>query len=188
MNQLRFLTAFIVIILSIQGCGRYLRAVNPERLVPREVEELSAVVEPDQTVTISWIAPQSDLRGKKLKEMDGYLIQSATANPLSILSDKPVEKQYEDIETIPDTTFEILRKKQEDAEIRGDIVRKAKVKEEDRRYTYRVKMIPDGLTIYRVIPVNDEGGEGLVKYAVQVSKKDQTVTAAVIDSPRDESK
>ena len=177
------LVVFCVSVLSfsfISGCGRYIAARAPETLIPAAIKELQAAWNPEGTVLLmAWTIPENDISGKKMKETIGYRIEKAEGGKQSILTDVPLEKQFTEVAFIPDTYFEKLRKKQDETEERGGIVRKTKLTGEDRTVRYQLTDVPQGITLYRVYAVNSEGGDGDIALAVEVTN-DGPIRSAVI--------
>jgi hypothetical protein len=183
-NRFAVLT-LMFIAAGISGCGRYIAPISPEDLVAKPVESLSATYNLDNSVTLTWLSPDVDKRNKKLKELEGYQIERAEGGKNAILTDVPLEKQFEKEAFIPDTYFVALRKKQQDAEERGDIVRKVKLDNSSRTFSYTIKNIPQGITIYRIYAVNSEGGDGEIAHVVQVTNDEATKTATIISQARE---
>ena len=175
---------FLLILLS--GCGRYITPTSPEELIPLPVDLLTASIVPeDGSLLITWMAPQSNISGKKLKELNGYQIEKAEGGADKTLSDAPLERQFEKVDFIPDTYYEELRKQRDATELRGDIVRKVKLKDPQKTFSYNEKTPPTGITIYRIYAVNDDGGDGDVKKAVQLTNQDDVKQVTVIDQERE---
>jgi hypothetical protein len=178
---------FILVLIYISGCGRYIPPVTQDVLVPTVVEELTALMSEDgsQRVVITWVAPEKDLRGKKLNSLTGYSVEtySMPTDGSTILSDQKSDKEFEEIKFIEDTYLKLLKEKQKDAESRGDIVRRVSVSKEQRTFQFIEPTKTSGTVLYRVIPQNIEGGEGAVTQLVQVSDTPLgTRTAVVIDA------
>jgi hypothetical protein len=186
-SSLRYViaTSLVLTFAAVTGCGRYLPPVSPEVLVPQTVETLRAVYNPDNSVTLSWVGPSSDKRGKKLKELEGYQIERSLSGGSSALTDAPTERLFEQVAFIPDTYYEALRKQQQDALERGDIVRKVKLDDSLKSYSYTIKKIPQGISFYRVFAVNAEGGDGDFEKVVQVTNDSNTRTVAVVSQGRE---
>jgi hypothetical protein len=178
-------TSLVISFSALAGCGRYLPPVSPEVLVPQSVETLTAVYNTDNSVTLTWVGPSSDKRGKKLKELEGYQIESSQGGAGSTLSDARIERRYEQVAFIPDTYYDALRKQQQDALERGDVVRKVKLDDSLKTYSYTIKKIPQGISFYRVFAVNNEGGDGDFEKIVQVTNDTNTRTVAVVSQGRE---
>ena len=170
----------------LSACGRYIPPVSPVVLVPTAVQELTAVVDPQgsKRVTISWVAPEKDMRGKPLTELTGYSVEalSIATDGSQVLTDKSSEDTFDEVAFIPDTYLATLKAKQDEAEQRGDIVRRVKVTKEQRTFSFTESAATSGTIIYRVLAVNSEGGTSANDKIVQVSDAaDGSRVATILD-------
>jgi hypothetical protein len=174
------------IVFLLSACGRYIPPVSPVVLVPTPVQELTAVVDPSgsKKVTITWVAPEKDMRGKPLTELTGYSVEalSIATDGSQVLTDKSTEDTFEEVAFVPDTYLAALKAKQDDAEQRGDIVRRVKVTKEQRTFSFTESAPTTGTVIYRVLAVNAEGGPSANDKIVQVSDAaDGSRVATILD-------
>jgi len=166
----------IVFLLMFAGCGKYGKPLPPEAYSPVAVRNLTASPLADG-VQISWLAPQSDLRGKELKSMDGYRIYrqeviANTAATASAPSMADVGRQFTLITTIEDQHISKLLQLREQALASGKITRTVRVDPALTTFSYTDKGLNDGKAYnYKIVPVNQGGVEGSVRKVVQLAYK-----------------
>lgn len=170
----------VTIVLALVGCGRYLPPVTPESLAPAAVDAATIQGDDKGVLTISWMAPHNDLRGKKLDEMKGYSVDRWINNkPFAIIDDLR-SIQFTEVTFIEDHHIEELQKLEEAAEERGQISRKIKVDEALKKFTYTDTAVPQGTSFYKITPVNVKGGEGKVKDLYKVTRAGDLLTIVTL--------
>ena len=148
------------------GCGKYAAPEPPERLSPSAVE-IGEVIATGSGVTIQWLAPTEDQRGKRLKELQGYIVYrkeletaADTLNPL---------KPFEEIKRVDDSSLARLKKKTEEAVQSGKSARRVSLASEERRVSVTDETATPGRTyLYKIAPFSSEGVEGAVESLIRI--------------------
>ena len=160
-----FLTGLVL----LGACGRYLPPVPPEKVAPATIQFISGTGD-GEGFTLTWKAPDTDAQGKKLKDIEGYRIYRTE---MSNLRDRGEEKQELDfalLATVPDSHIDELRRLQADAEREGRIVRKVKIDEIKKQFSYKDKGVSTGkVYLFKVVPINNGGVEGVVQSLFRVT-------------------
>ncbi len=179
MRLFSVLKLFLFLVFA-SGCGRYLPPIPPESLAPSSIEYLSAIGDAEG-ITFSWKASPSDMQGKKLKQIDGYRILRAAVTESKLITLEPDEIEFTEVEFIPDLHLVELRELQDQAEATGQIVRKVKVNEIKKQFSYRdVGVKPGGVYLYKIIPINQGSVEGLSAHIYRVVFQGVATTVELI--------
>lgn len=148
------------------GCGKYAAPEPPERLSPAAVE-VGEVIATGSGVTIQWLAPTEDQRGKRLKELLGYIVYrkelvraADTLDPL---------KPFEEIKRVDDSSLARLKKKTDEAVQSGKPARRVSLASEERRVSITDETVTPGRTyLYKIAPFSSEGVDGGVESLIRV--------------------
>lgn len=156
----------VICCLMLSACGRYGPPLAPEALSPRAVKNLkvSPLIE---GIEFTWGSPSDDLRGEKLKSIEGYkVVRKEITSEKDVLDD---DVEYDTLATIPDTHLEVLDKLKDEAKEVGKPTRKIKVPDSLKAFSYRDQELSAGKKyVYKIIPVNQGGTEGQVKNIIHV--------------------
>ncbi len=159
--------SLVLLLLVPCACGKYGPPLPPEALSPRAVKDLE-VKASLEGVKFSWRAPESDLRGKDLRSMDGYRIYRHTAassqgrSPLS-------DAAFELAASVEDRHVLELERLQNEARAAGKPVHRVKVDDALKRFEYLDKALKTGETAYyRIVPFNQADVEGESSQLVKV--------------------
>ncbi len=163
-----FIVQLFLCALVCSACGRYLPPLAPESFAPSAVEFVSAVG--DETgVTFNWKASPTDMQGKKLKQIDGYRILRASVTESKLITLEPEEIEFTEVAFVPDTHLEELKALQDDAEAKGQIVRKVKVDEIKKQFSFRDGDLKTGqILLYKIVPVNQGSVEGYSSHIFRI--------------------
>lgn len=154
------------------ACGRYAKPFTPEALAPRDVVTLQARATAD-AIVFNWKAPDSDARGKELKSMDGYNIyRKLIVKPMDITSDD--EQEFELLNSVPDTHVLELKRLRDEAKAKGLPSHRVKVDDALMHFEYVDKNLSPGQSyLYKIVPVNQDGVNGVIKNMVRVVYRGQ---------------
>ncbi|MCB9030539.1 MAG: hypothetical protein H6619_05760 [Deltaproteobacteria bacterium] len=156
-----------VSILFLASCGRYLSPIAPQELAPEKVKQLTATADASG-VSFAWSSSTRDVRGKKLKSLEGYRIYRKEIDPAEneILS----FDGWDQVAFIEDKHLAELLRRQEEARASGGIVRKVSAPDELKHFSFTDKDIKNGtIYAYRIIAVNQGGVESEDEQMVQVT-------------------
>ncbi len=165
-NQILSCGAIAIVAAVGTGCGKYAAPEPPERLSPAAVE-IGEVIATGSGVTIQWLSPTEDQRGKRLKELLGYIVYrkeletaADTLNPL---------KPFEEIKRVDDSSLARLKKKTEEAVQSGKPARRVSLASEERRVSVTDETATPGRTyLYKIAPFSSEGVDGGVESLIRV--------------------
>ena len=158
---------FTIIGLSIFGCGRYAPVVAPELTAP-DVVKYQPFVPVSKGVSLTWIAPQQDRQGKKLKKLDGFKIYRREI-PMSRQARNNDDSEFKVIGVVGDTTVaqRVQREKEQRAVLKSG--RQVRLSQEDLLVSFLDKNVTTGsLYLYKVLPFNSLAAEGLATSFVEV--------------------
>lgn len=156
----------MVIGLGLSACGRYQAPLTPEELAPAAVASL-AVTTTDKSVVFTWVANDTDRRGKELKSAEGYSVERKELVHRGDETDPDVE--FEQLGFLKDTHVEVREKLREEARAAGKIGRTVKVPEDMMKFTFTDATPVNGKTyVYQIVPQNQGGVEGQVGQIVKV--------------------
>lgn len=161
MYKLSISFLFITLVLNI-GCGRINAPVPPEQLAPKPVQYTSVVTNKED-LTIEWLSPIEDVRGKELKKLDGFKVYRKTLpQKLSVLKEaEEDELEYELISVVMDTTSNVLAQKKELARASLRPIRTASLTNDERKVSFTdADLKPGQLYLYKVVGYNSVGFEG----------------------------
>ncbi len=148
------------------GCGKYVAPEPPERLSPAAVE-VGEVIATGSGVTIQWLAPTEDQRGKRLKELLGYIVYRKEIETATDTLD-PL-KPFEEIKRVDDSSLARLKKKTEEAVQSGKPARRVSLASEERRVSVTDETVTPGRTyLYKIAPFSSEGVDGGVESLIRV--------------------
>ena len=164
-----------LLLCSLVGCGKYGRPLPPEVFGPAEVTDLAARNE-GAGLLLSWRAPSKDVRSRELKSIDGYRVVRAALPVGDIGSADPGQEQAKGAVSfgqsafIEDTHLTVLGKLRDAARAEGRNPRHVKGDPALTRFTFIDTTVKPGETyLYKVVPVNQGGIEGLVREGVRVT-------------------
>jgi hypothetical protein len=164
------------------GCGRYAAPVPPERTSPQAIE-FATITPAKNSISFSWLAPEKDARGDELVTLSGYRVyrrlvssnqydkyemhsgenddESRLPTPRTVVNTDQLE--FSLITDIPDTSFNLLQKRREEAREKGTPVRKVSLSSQERTYTYKDTDVEVGREyLYKVVAYNTSSVEGPV--------------------------
>ena len=148
------------------GCGKYAAPEPPERLSPAAVE-VGEVIATGSGVTIQWLAPTEDQRGKRLKDLLGYIVYRKELETAADTLD-PL-KPFEEIKRVDDSSLARLKKKTEAAVQSGKPARRVSLASEERRVSITDETVTPGRTyLYKIAPFSSEGVDGGVESLIRV--------------------
>jgi hypothetical protein len=170
----------------LMGCGKYGRPLPPEVFGPAEVTDLAARNE-GAGLLLSWRAPSKDVRSRELKSIDGYRVVRATLSVGGTGSAEPGQEQakgavsFEESAFIEDTHLAVLGKLRDAARAEGRNPRHVKGDPALTRFTFLDTTVKPGETyLYKVVPINQGGIEGLVREGVRVAfQRGESAVSAV---------
>lgn len=155
----------LLLLVALAACGRYAPPVAPEYLAPSIVNNPTMTLE--SGARLNWVASSSDVRGKKLKTIDGYEIYRRLES----------SEEFERIGFVKDSHLIELKKLQEQAKKAGKTVRKVRVAAEQLNFTYLDKKpVKSEKSIYAIVPVNNSGVKSVqIKYFLLDPKENKIV-------------
>ncbi len=155
-----------VIIIGLSACGRYRAPLTPEELAPAAVAGL-AVTTTDKGVVFTWIANDTDRRGKELKSAEGFSVERKELAHRGDETDPMVE--FEKLGFLKDNHVEVREKLRDAARAAGKIGRTVKPPEDSMKFTFTDATPVIGKTyVYQIVPQNQGGVEGQVGQVVKV--------------------
>ena len=152
-NELRSVLRLFLIFFFIStfvGCGKYSNPEPPERLSPGAVT-IETVTPAQGGISVTFLSPTNDVRGKKLNELSGYKLYRKEIEKVSdsINPDIP----FVVVQDINDKTIEKLKQKKSDAIDKGTPVRRVSLSGDERRITVADSSLVQGKTyIYKLVP------------------------------------
>lgn len=162
-------TAAVLCLTTLQGCGKYGPPLPPEAFSARAIDQLKVTSSLDG-VRFEWRAPDSDIRGKELKYLDGYTIRRLVVESKGSrdIFDK-LDSDGEDIAFIQDEHLEKLVQLREEAPQKKLAARKVKLDESELSFEFLDTGLEAGKTyLYEIIPMNQGDIEGQALQIVQV--------------------
>ena len=148
------------------ACGKYAAPEPPERLSPAAVE-VGEVIATGSGVTIQWIAPTEDQRGKRLKALVGYIVYRKELTTAADTLDPLMP--FEEIKRVDDSSLARLKKKTEEAVQSGKPARRVSLASEERRVSVTDETVTPGRTyLYKIAPYSSDGVEGTVESLIRV--------------------
>lgn len=175
-----FLMILVSSIALFVGCGKKSTPLAPERLSPNAVlfQEVKAT---KQGVSVTIIAPKTDIRGKTLKELTGYRIYRKEIENSSDISDRSIP--FELIETIDDNSIELLAKKKEEARAQGKSVRAVSLNDKERMINFFDKDVSIGKKyLYKIAPFNYGSFDGKVEKLLSVVFKGEESQISYVEN------
>lgn len=142
----------------LAACGKYTVPLAPERLSPAAVE-FQEITASSSGVTISWLAPTKDNRGKRLDTLRGYVVYRKELEKAADAIDPQV--QFQEVQRVDDSSLVRLEKKKDEAIRAGTPVRRVSLSGDERRVTVTDASITPGHTyVYKVVPFSTQGVDG----------------------------
>ena len=141
-------TGIVMLAFAMAGCGRKARPIPKDATVPRTVKKFK-IVKSDHLIRLSWEAPTKDLKGRKLKNLAGYKVLRKVVKPGS--NDCIDCPSGFTVVAVLDLDHPVNFKKKHGVVIWED----GNVKKK-------------GIYIYRVLPFNKDGYDGVVSGYVSV--------------------
>jgi hypothetical protein len=159
----------------ICGCGKAAPPVAPERTSPQSVQ-FAEVSGTSEGVLFRWFAPTSDVRGKDLKNLQGYRVYRR-------LVGGDGSRPFELITTVPDQTHKRIEEKIQEAKDNGKRVKRVKLSEQERSVTVLDKEVELGKSyLYKIVPYNHPRIEGSVEKLVRVQFQGEQTQVGQIDN------
>jgi hypothetical protein len=152
---------------TIIGCGRYAPVIAPELTAPNVVK-YQPFVPNSKGVSLTWIAPQQDRQGKKLKKLDGFRIYRREI-PMNRQARNDYDNEFKVIGVVADTTVaeRVRRQKEQRAVLKSG--RQVRLSQEDLSVSFLDANVTTGsLYLYKVTPFNSLAAEGLATSFVEV--------------------
>lgn len=166
------------------ACGRIQYPFAPEDLAPEAVKELS-VRASDAGVQFEWRAPESDLRGEKLRSLDGYAIERKTIVESADIVDEDVE--FLTLATVADKYLVDLKAKEDFLSAKGLPKRRAQVDDSVAIHSYLDAAVESGTRyLYKITPINQGGEEGQVRAFIDVEYRGAQSEIVVSEELSDE--
>lgn len=194
MSILKKLLLISMVSVSIAGCGKYGPPLPPEAYAPQAPQEI-VVTGADQGVTISWVAPSSDARGKELTEINHYLLLRRENEPDKAKGKANESQQaeeplagYTELAKIEDT--HILKRDEMRARLRAEKkpARRADVSDELKKFSYVDTDVKKGQRyLYRVVPINQGSVEGIPSRTIAVNFNGAETKFKILSPDEDES-
>jgi hypothetical protein len=156
-----------IIGMGVFGCGRYAPVIAPELTAP-DVIKFQPFVPSSKGVSLTWLAPQQDRQGKKLKKLDGFRIYRR---------DIPMNRQDRDndaiefkvIGVVGDTTVAERIRRQKDQRAILKSGRQVRLSQEDLAVSFLdTNVKAGGFYLYKVMAFNSLAAEGLATSFVEV--------------------
>ena len=167
-----FLVAFFICV-SI-GCGKYARPLTPESVSPAAVNNLQ-VQGTLEGVNFSWNSPQTDRRGKELKDLSGYTVERKTLVNAADAVDSSVE--FEELTTLEDVSIPTLLKEKERLRADEKPSHRAKIDGTLREFHYTDDSVTPGTQyLYRVVPQSYYGDGDVVQFVRVLFRGDASET------------
>ncbi len=173
-----FRAVTLVAAVAVAGCGKYLPAVPPEMVAPKQVQELEVFTTPGQVV-FKWHAPSEDRRGRELKAIDGYTVQRKEIAARGDETNPNIE--FVDLGFVKDTHIQVRDRLRKEAREQGKIGRTVKAPAELTQFSFTDYKPENGKTyLYQVVPQNQGGVDGVVKQVVKVVFKGEASNVVVL--------
>ena len=164
---------FLILILSLAACGRYVQPLVPEVLAPKAPRALD-VKGVENGVSFTWASPNEDRRGKELKDMEGYDVYRKEIKERGDETDPDVE--FIKLTFIPDSSVEVRERMRQEARDAGRVGRRLQAPDSFTRFAYLDKDVLQGSTyLYKIVPTNQGGVEGAIgDYIKVIYSKDKS--------------
>lgn len=179
MKKLRFTILSVLFLLT--ACGKYLPPIEPEEAAPEPLTFATQRLE-NGVLYLTWNAPTKQLRGKELKDLDGYLVYRK-----EILNDPRLpydDISYELLATIPDASIAEREQARKAAREEGKIGRRIMVPNDKKTVQYSDNTIVDGKTyLYKIVAYNQSDVEGDADQLVRLRFFGEKSEIALIDNP-----
>ena len=181
MKKLLFCKVVMFGSLFLIGCGREAAPFPPEVVSPKAVDTIQTKAT-DKQLTINWLAPTTNLRGKKLTELRGYRIyKTALAEGSKI--EELENSDFSLFTTISDNTMQRLEKKKAEAKANGKAATRVSLDDSERLISFTDRNVAAGKTyVYRIAPYNHTWVDGAVPQIVKVVFKGTNSEVAVLDN------
>jgi len=158
---------WVSVLVCLAGCGRYIPPVPPEMLAPKAVQNLT-IVPSANGVTLSWIAPEQDRRGKELKSADGYSIERKEIVKRGDETDPSI--RFTEVGFVRDLHIEKREELRREARAAGKVGRNIKSPAEFTSFTFTDSTPQSGMTyIYQIVPTNQGGVKGQVGQVIRIA-------------------
>lgn len=155
-----------VLCLAVCSCGRYRPPLPPELLAPSGVENL-VVTPSDAGVSFSWVAADTDRRGKELKSSEGFIVERKELVSRGDETDPTIT--FTKVGALSDKHVEEREKLRQEARAAGKVGRTIKSPEEYVKFSFTDSTPVKGRTyLYQVVPVNQGGTKGKVDTLAKV--------------------
>ena len=149
------------------SCGKFGRPLPPEKVSPEGLE-IKDVKPSSEGITFTWLSPQVDTRGKKLRSLGGYNLYRRELLTDDDLTDSYAK--YDLLDTVEDKTFPVLEERKNIAKKELKPVRKVSLTDEERTIEYTDKTLEAGKSyVYKIVAYNNSSVEGDIIKAVKVT-------------------
>ena len=173
--------ALVLTLLTISACGKYLPPIEPEESAPEPLTFATQRLEKG-TLYLAWNAPTKQLRGKELKDLNGYLVYRKEIENDPRLPFEDIS--YDLLATIPDTSILEREEARKVAREEGKIGRRITVPDDKKTVQYSDNTIVEGKTyLYKIVPYNQGDVEGDADQLVRLRFFGDKSEIALIDNP-----
>lgn len=163
---LAFGGCFLGAAILFAGCGKYGSPLPPELLAPAEVQALEVNAQLEG-VTFRWRSPEKDIRGEKLKQIDGYRVYRKELSEANDLANPEVE--YVLIGTLGDRHLAEKQRLEREAIAAGRLTRRVKIDEGLTRFEFSDREVKPGQSyVYRIVPFNQGETEGAALQLIKI--------------------
>lgn len=158
--------------IGLSGCGKFKAPEVPEAVTPSVVASLQASVTKG-AVVLTWMAPSTDRRDKRLKSLDGYRVErrkvmSADDIDPSTFAVVGPRSGFSLVGELQDTSLANLEQLKEKARAEHAPVRRVKADAALTNFRFEDTDVKLGdQLLYRIIPIN-EYGQGRVSRLARV--------------------
>lgn len=168
----------IFLISLLTACGKYAPPYAPEDLSPQAVRELN-VTTASEGVNFEWKSPLDDQLGKELRSLDGYLIYRKAVEREGDLLSSDVE--FEEIARLEDQSVIERDKLRDEARLENKPTRRIKPSEDLQKFAWLDSSVEAGkVYAYRVVPINQDGVEGLSDKIIRVAFRGENSEVTMI--------
>jgi hypothetical protein len=156
----------LLALLSLTGCGRYVKAVAPEMMAPGAVKNFTVAPMPNGLL-FAFESSDADVRGKALKSLEGYnLYRKELLNEETSIFKRD---GYVLLTTIQDKHLLALTQLREQARAQGKNPSKVAAPAHLRTFSFKDTSLVEGKTYaYRLVGFNQNGVEAEVDRMVRV--------------------
>jgi len=186
MKRANFSLLLVICLVFLQSCGRYGKPIPPEAVAPRQVQNLQITTN-DQGVKFNWDPPSHDVRGKKLKEIDGYFVYRRDSEIGEDIIKKHKSSNFDLLTTIADTHLKVLKERKEEALSKDEPARRLKADDSLTKFEYLdSKVSPGQLYFYKIVAFNQGDEEGQVRKLIKILFKGEQSEVTLVDNSEED--